>query len=120
VRLRHAGVGIPAGAATPPTAAALDAGIAQAIGADVAPSVVLPSGSYAGDALWVFGDTTKVNGVSTTGQFGYPHDAFAVQQPGTATWTVLPGHYGTTYGGGPWQQARTGATARSSGRKVCW
>lgn len=97
-------LGIPAGAATPPTAAALDAGIASAISADVAASVVLPSGSYAGDALWVFGDTTKVNGVSTTGALGYPHDAFAVQQPGATTWTVLAGHYGTTYGGGPWQQ----------------
>jgi hypothetical protein len=95
---------VPAGAAAPPSAAALDAGIAQAISADVAASVVLPSGSYSGDVLWVFGDTTKVNGVSTTGAFGYPHDAFAVQSPNTTTWTVLPGHYGTSYGGGPWQQ----------------
>lgn len=80
---------------TPPPASAYDAGIAAAIHSDDASSTELPDG----ENLWVFGDTTEVDGVSTVSGYGYPHDAFALQEPGSTTFQVLPGPYG--YG---WQQ----------------
>jgi hypothetical protein len=89
------GTSLPASAQSPPSATALDSGIAAAIHADTAASVELPSG----EALWIFGDTTAVNGTSTVGAYGYPHDAFALQSPGSTSWSVQPGPYG--YG---WQQ----------------
>jgi hypothetical protein len=52
-----------------------------------------------GNTLWVFGDTTQVNGVSTVGGFGYPHDSFVTQAAGTMNFTPVTGTYG--YG---WQQ----------------
>ncbi|WP_143234641.1 hypothetical protein [Paractinoplanes atraurantiacus] len=67
----------------------------KVVHADVTQSVTLPGG----DVLWVFGDTTRVNGVSTVGPWGYPHSAFARQTAGTLNFTAIPGPYG--YG---WQQ----------------
>lgn len=66
-----------------------------AIHADVAQSVKLPNGNI----LWVYGDTTQINGVSTVGAYGYPHSAFVIQNAGSMTFTPKPGNYG--YG---WQQ----------------
>lgn len=65
------------------------------INADDTQSVALPDGRI----LWVFGDTISVNGVSTVSGYGYPHDAFVTQAPGTLNFTAQPGQYG--YG---WQQ----------------
>jgi hypothetical protein len=64
--------------------------LGKAIHADVAQSVTLPNGTI----LWIFGDTTQVNGVSTVGGYGYPHDAFVTQAPNTLTFTPVPGKYG--------------------------
>jgi hypothetical protein len=72
-----------------------NAALGNVIHADVTQSVTLPSG----DVLWVFGDTTRVNGVSTVGPYGYPHDAFVVQSAGTLNFRAVAGSYG--YG---WQQ----------------
>jgi hypothetical protein len=72
-----------------------DTALSNLIHADVSQSVTLPNGSI----LWVFGDTTQVNGVSTSGAYGYPHDTIATQAPNTLTFTAVPGTYG--YG---WQQ----------------
>jgi hypothetical protein len=72
-----------------------DSALSSVIHSDNAQSVVLPNGKI----LWVFGDTTQVNGVSTVGAYGYPHSAFVLQTPGTLTFTAVPGLYG--YG---WQQ----------------
>lgn len=72
-----------------------DNALGSTIHADVAESVVLPNSTI----LWIFGDTTQVNGVSTSGAYGYPHDAFVEQAPNTLTFTAVPGTYG--YG---WQQ----------------
>jgi hypothetical protein len=72
-----------------------DSALGNVIHADVAQSVTLPNGSV----LWVFGDTTQVNGVSTVSGYGYPHDAFVEQAPNSLTFTAVPGSYG--YG---WQQ----------------
>jgi hypothetical protein len=87
----------PAAAATGPVfpVGDWDTALAKVIHADVTQSVTLPSG----DVLWVFGDTTQVNGTSTVSAYGYPHDAFAVQQAGTLNFRAVPGSYG--YG---WQQ----------------
>jgi hypothetical protein len=88
---------VPARAAVGPVYPASDwtAALEKVIHADVTQSVALPSG----DVLWVFGDTTRVNGVSTVGPYGYPHSAFAVQSAGTLSFRAVPGPYG--YG---WQQ----------------
>lgn len=75
---------------TTPTSAQYDAAIAAAINADCATSDILPNGQ----ALWVFGDATSVNGVSTVSGYGYPHNEFALQTPGVASFDVLPGSYG--------------------------
>lgn len=84
-------------AAAVPDPAAVNSGIAAVISSDVAASAKLPDGRV----LWVFGDTTKVNGVSAVGYYGYPHIAFAVQAaPGSPSFTVIPGRYGTSYGTG--------------------
>ena len=72
-----------------------DSALGSVIHADVAESVTLPTGSI----LWIFGDTTQINGKSTVGGYGYPHDAFVEQVPKTLTFTAVPGTYG--YG---WQQ----------------
>lgn len=72
-----------------------DNALSSVIHADNAQSVTLPNGKI----LWVFGDTTQVNGVSTVGPYGYPHDAFVLQQPGTLNFSAVPGSYGYD-----WQQ----------------
>ena len=72
-----------------------DTALAKVIYADDTQSVTLPDG----DVLWVFADTTQVNGVSTVGPYGYPHNAFVLQTAGTLTFRAVPGAYG--YG---WQQ----------------
>lgn len=58
-------------------------------------SVTLPNGNI----LWDFGDATEVNGVSTVSGYGYPHDAFVIQTPGTLNFMAVKGSFG--YG---WQQ----------------
>lgn len=73
----------------------MDTAMGAAVHADDAQSVTLPNGNI----LWVYGDTTQVNGTSTSGIYGYPHDSFVLQKPGTATFTPVAGSYG--YG---WQQ----------------
>jgi hypothetical protein len=87
----------PARAALAPVHPAGDwtAALEKVIHADVTQSVTLPGG----DVLWVFGDTTRVNGVSTVGPYGYPHSAFVRQTAGTLSLRALSGPYG--YG---WQQ----------------
>jgi hypothetical protein len=85
----------PASAATAFTTSQWDAALAKVINADVAQSVTLPNGK----TLWVFGDTTQVNGTSTVGAYGYPHDAFVTQQANSLNFTPVAGKYG--YG---WQQ----------------
>ncbi|MEJ3750625.1 hypothetical protein WEI85_46130 [Actinomycetes bacterium KLBMP 9797] len=92
-----AGWAAPARAALGPVYPASNwtAALEKVIHADVTQSVTLPGG----DILWVFGDTTRVNGVSTVGPYGYPHSAFAIQTAGTLTFEAVPGPYG--YG---WQQ----------------
>ena len=72
-----------------------DTAVSNVIHADVAQSVRLPDGRI----LWDFGDTTQVRGVSTVTRGGYPHSAFLTQQPGTLSFTPVPGRYG--FG---WQQ----------------
>lgn len=72
-----------------------DTALSNVVHADVSQSATLPNGTI----LWVFGDTVAVNGVSTSGAYGYPHDSFATQAPNTLTFTAVPGNYG--YG---WQQ----------------
>lgn len=90
-----------AGDNTPPNTSTLYSTTdwAKAVGAvihaDNTQSVTLPNGNI----LWVFDDTTQVNGKSTVGAFGYPHDVFVSQTPGTLNFTALAGPYG--YG---WQQ----------------
>ncbi|HKU18403.1 MAG TPA: hypothetical protein VJP80_03945 [Candidatus Saccharimonadales bacterium] len=73
----------------------MNTALASVVHGDVAQSTTLPNGNV----LWVFGDTTQVNGVSTVGAYGYPHDSFVVQTAGTLNFTAVPGSYG--YG---WQQ----------------
>lgn len=83
------------------------ANFAHVINTDVASSVRLPSGSE----LYLGGDVTVVNGNSTVGYYGYPHDAFITESSrGSASFTVVHGHYGTDYvngvatPGAQWQQ----------------
>lgn len=92
-----AGWAAPARAALAPVHPASDwnAALEKVIHADVTQSVTLPGG----DVLWIFGDTTRVNGVSTVGPYGYPHSAFVRQTAGTLTFAAVPGPFG--YG---WQQ----------------
>lgn len=82
---------------TVPSVTALDAGYSAAIHADVAASTYDP---YLGKELWVAGDVTAVDGTSTVGYYGYPHQAFLTEVPGSTTFTVLPGSYGTDYWNG--------------------
>jgi len=72
-----------------------NAALEKVIHSDVTQSVTLPNGKD----LWIFGDTIQVNGATTSGAFGYPHDAFVTQAPNTLNFTAIPGNYG--YG---WQQ----------------
>ncbi|HSX09780.1 MAG TPA: hypothetical protein VLF93_06520 [Candidatus Saccharimonadales bacterium] len=72
-----------------------NAALGQVIHSDVTQSVTLPSGKI----LWIFGDTVQVNGTSTSGAYGYPHDAFVTQLPNSLSFTAVTGNYG--YG---WQQ----------------
>jgi hypothetical protein len=67
-----------------------DTNLSSVIHSDVTQSVVLPSG----DTLWVFGDTTSVNGISTVSGYGYPHNAFVVQSGTSQTFTAKAGPYG--------------------------
>lgn len=78
------------------TSAQYDAGIAAAIHSDVGVSVVLPSGTD----VYMSGDVTQVGGISVTGPYGYPHGAFSVHVPGSTSWAVMQGAYGTSYGTG--------------------
>lgn len=73
-------------AATPPSAAALTAGYANAIQADAAASVYDP---VIGREVWVTGDVTQVQGVNVQGGFGYPHGALLTEVPGQTTFTPL-------------------------------
>lgn len=84
-----------AGTVTPPAPTQYDAALASVVSADVASTVRLPSGQI----LWIFGDTTMVNGHSVMSGYGYPHQTFALQPPGQASFTMQPGSAG--YG---WQQ----------------
>lgn len=77
-----------------PSAASLDSGFAAVIQADVASSTY---DSHIGKELWVTGDVTHVDGTSVVGYYGYPHGAFVTSSPGSASFTVLPGAYGTDY-----------------------
>ena len=72
-----------------------DSALGRVVHADVTQSVALPSGRI----LWVFGDTTEVNGRSTVHGFGYPHGSFVTQARGTLAFKAVPGKYG--FG---WQQ----------------
>jgi hypothetical protein len=83
------------------------ANFAGVINTDVTSSVALPDGTE----LYLGGDVTEVNGVSTVGYYGYPHDAFITEPvAGSASFTVVRGHYGTDYvngvatPGAQWQQ----------------
>jgi hypothetical protein len=96
-----------ASAQTWATAAQYTANFAEVINTDVASSVRLPSGAE----LYLGGDVTAVNEVSTVGYYGYPHDAFITESTrGSASFTVRHGHYGTDYvngvatPGAQWQQ----------------
>jgi len=89
------GMMVQAYAATPYTADQYASSLDSTIHADDTQSVTLPNGNM----LWVFGDTIQVNGASTVSGYGYPHDEFVVQAPGTLTFTPVAGQYG--YG---WQQ----------------
>jgi hypothetical protein len=96
-----------ASAQTWATPAQYTANFARVINTDVASSVRLPSGAE----LYLGGDVTVVNGASTTGYYGYPHDAFITESArGSASFTVVHGHYGTDYvngvatSGAQWQQ----------------
>lgn len=82
-------------AVTPFATSNWDTSMGAAVHGDDAQSVTLPNGNI----LWVYGDTTQVNGTSTVGAYGYPHDSFVLQKPGTLTFTPVAGSYG--YG---WQQ----------------
>jgi hypothetical protein len=100
----HAGA---ASAQTWATPAQYTANFAGVINTDVASSVRLPDGAE----LYLGGDVTAVNKVSTEGSYGYPHDAFITESaPGSASFKVVPGHYGTDYvngvatPGAQWQQ----------------
>jgi hypothetical protein len=102
--IAHAGA---ASAQTWATPAQYSANFAAVINTDVASSVRLPDGAE----LYFGGDVTAVNGVSTEGYYGYPHDAFITESArGSAAFTVVPGHYGTDYvngvatPGAQWQQ----------------
>src|SRR5215471_13049413 len=66
----HAGE---ASAQTWATPAQYTANFARVINTDVASSVRLPSGAE----LYFGGDVTAVNGASTVGYYGYPHDGCA-------------------------------------------
>jgi hypothetical protein len=71
--------------------------LAAAVHADVTASVPLPSGSD----LWVFGDTSQVNGNNMVG--GFAHDSMATES--AASFTMVPGHYGfKDTAGHQWQQ----------------
>jgi hypothetical protein len=96
-----------ASAQTWATPAQYTANFAGVINTDVASSVRLPDGAE----LYLGGDVTAVNGASTVGYYGYPHDAFITESArGSASFTVVPGHYGTDYvngvatPGAQWQQ----------------
>jgi hypothetical protein len=96
-----------ASAQTWATPAQYAANFAEVISTDVASSVRLPSGAE----LYLGGDVTAVNENSTLGYYGYPHDAFIKESaPGSASFSVLHGHYGTDYvngvatPGAQWQQ----------------
>jgi hypothetical protein len=72
--------------------------LAAAVHADVAASVPLPTGSD----LWVFGDTSQVNGHNMVG--GFAHDSMATEYA-PANFTMVPGHYGyKDTAGHQWQQ----------------
>jgi fibronectin type 3 domain-containing protein len=75
---------------TPFTLEDWNTALANVIHSDVTQSVTLPDGRI----LWTFGDTTKVNGVSTVSGYGYPHSAFVTQEPGTLNFTAVRANYG--------------------------
>lgn len=93
VAQRHPGHATTATARTP---AQLQAGFSAAIATDVAASTRLPNGN----SLWLGGDVTRVGSTSVQGYYGYPHGAFLETAPGSASFTVLPGKYGTDYWNG--------------------
>jgi len=102
--IAHAGG---ASAQTWATPAQYTTNFARVINTDVASSVRLPSGAE----LYLGGDVTAVNGASAVGYYGYPHDAFITESArGSASFTVVHGHYGTDYvngvatPGAQWQQ----------------
>lgn len=71
--------------------------LAATVHSDVTASVPLPSGSD----LWVFGDTSQVNGNNMVG--GFAHDSMATES--LANFTMVPGHYGyKDTAGHQWQQ----------------
>lgn len=75
---------------TPSTLDEWNTALSSVIHSDVTQSVTLPDGRI----LWAFGDTTKVNGVSTVSGYGYPHSAFVTQEPNTLNFTAVPATYG--------------------------
>jgi len=82
------GIGDTAASASSLPPSAWDAGIKQAVRADVAASGSLPDGNQ----VYVFGDTLAVNGQvicsPTSCPFGFPHDSVAIEKPGSAAFTM--------------------------------
>ena len=72
-----------------------NANMAVVIHSDNTQSVKLPDGQ----TLWVFGDTTSVNGKSVVSSSGYPHGSFLLQSAGSLSFEPVSGKYGAN-----WQQ----------------
>ena len=83
------------GTAQAASSAQYQAAYATAIASDGGASIALPDGTD----LWTTGDVTAVDGTCVTGAWGYPHGAFMETPSGSATFTVLPGNYGSDYWG---------------------
>lgn len=77
-------------ASTVYTSSRWDSSLDRTIHSDDTQSVTLPNGKV----VWVFGDTIQINGKSTVGPYGYPHDAMVTQAPGTENFAAVPGSYG--------------------------
>jgi hypothetical protein len=76
----------------------------DAIHADVGASVFDPARDQ---AVWVFGDALQIGDESE--KQNLPHSEFGVQDPGSATLTILPGPYGhADSNGNTWQQVPDG------------
>lgn len=72
------------------TPASWSSTLSHTVNADVAQSATLPDGRV----VWVFGDTTQIDGRSVTSpKTGYPHDSLLVQSQNGLEFQVVPGAY---------------------------